>query len=149
MSRLHNVNHFIVSQTNPHVLPFLSDKRLRGAWGNVMGLYGRAIRYQSAGLLNVVEMMSADTPLRPWATTVRSLVGQDYLGDIDIHPRFHLSFALKAFTNATPEELEGYILEGERATWGHLARIDARTRLPRYLRRATERLREDLAAQTS
>src|SRR3546814_2587861 len=33
MRRLHNVNHFIVSQTNPHVLPFVSAKREPGDRG--------------------------------------------------------------------------------------------------------------------
>src|SRR3546814_6993853 len=35
MRRLHNVNHFIVSQTNPHVLPFVSAKREPGDRGQI------------------------------------------------------------------------------------------------------------------
>ena len=26
LRRLHNVNHFVVSQTNPHVIPFMTQK---------------------------------------------------------------------------------------------------------------------------
>jgi NTE family protein len=139
MSRLHNVNHFVVSQTNPHVVPFLKDKRLRSRWGAAVGLSGRVLRYQSAGMLNAVELMAANTPFRPWATTVRSLVGQDYLGDIDIHPDFRPGLLLKAFTNPTEQELRGYILAGERATWAHLARISVKTRLARCLASAIRR----------
>ncbi|MGQ0529828.1 MAG: patatin-like phospholipase family protein, partial [Panacagrimonas sp.] len=53
LRRLHNVNHFIVSQTNPHVIPF-QTRREPGARGLVHGakIYaGATVRSQASGLL--------------------------------------------------------------------------------------------------
>lgn len=140
MSRLHNVNHFLVSQTNPHVLPFLVDARLRGRGRAALGVTLSLSRRQGAELIGVVEQVVADTPLRPWVSLAHSLLGQDYLGDVDIHPRFHPRMLLRAFSNATPEEFAGYVQQGERATWSSLARVDVETRIARTLKAAIARV---------
>lgn len=135
MARLHHVNHFVVSQTNPHVLPFLSDPRRRRLLGRAAGLTGKAVLRQSQTLLSGVAQATASTPLRGLTTTAREVVGQDYLGDIDLHPTFDPKLLPKAFTNATAEELEHYVLLGERGTWPHLARVDVETRIARTFER--------------
>ncbi|HMV67900.1 MAG TPA: patatin-like phospholipase family protein, partial [Myxococcota bacterium] len=131
VARLFNVNHFIVSQTNPHVLPFLSDPRRRGLWRAAAGVTGQAVLHQGRIALAAAAHLTADTPLRPWTTLAHALVDQEYRGDIDIHPRFHPRLLRRAFTNATPEELRAYILLGEQATWPHVARIRLQTAVAR------------------
>ena len=42
LSRLENVNHFIVSQTNPHVLPIVRVKSGGGLLGKLVGQYSLA-----------------------------------------------------------------------------------------------------------
>lgn len=131
MSRLHNVNHFVVSQTNPHVVPFLTDPRRRRAWQAAAGLTGKAVLSQSQQVLSAVATLTAETPLRDLTSAAHRVAAQDYLGDIDLHPRFSPGLLRKAFTNATPEEFRHYVLLGERAAWPHLARIELETTLVR------------------
>lgn len=142
MARLHQVNHFIVSQTNPHVVPFLSDPRRRGIVGAAAGLTGKALLRQGQTLLSGLAQVTADTPLATLSATARELAGQDYLGDIDLHPAFAPQLLRKAFTNATPSDFEGYVLMGERAAWPHLARIDVETRIARTFERCLAQLND-------
>jgi NTE family protein len=140
LGRLHNVNHFIVSQTNPHVVPFLSDPRRGGPWRTVAGLTGSAALQQGRIALSAIANLTADTPLRPWTSLAHGLVSQEYRGDIDIHPSFHPRLLRKAFTNADEAELRAYILLGERATWPHLARIRLETAVSRAFDQCLRRM---------
>lgn len=140
VGRLFNVNHFIVSQTNPHVVPFLSDPRRGGPWRTVAGLTGSAALQQGRIALSAIANLTADTPLRPWTSLAHGLVSQEYRGDIDIHPSFHPRLLRKAFTNADEAELRAYILLGERATWPHLARIRLETAVSRAFDQCLRRM---------
>ena len=146
MARLHNINHFIVSQTNPHVLPFLSDPRRRTLASTALGLGGKAALRQGAQALAGLAQLTADTPLRAWAGYAQGLVGQDYMGDIDIHPFFQPGLLPKAFTNATSDEFADYMLLGERAAWPHLERIRLETMVGRTFARCLALLRTERAA---
>lgn len=140
MARLHQVNHYIVSQTNPHVLPFLTDPRRRRLLGRASAFTGKALLRQGSTVLAGVAQATADTPLRGLTATAREIVAQDYLGDIDLHPEFDPRLLPKAFTNATHDELLHYVLLGERGTWPHLARVDVETRIARTFERCLARL---------
>lgn len=129
VGRLFNVNHFVVSQTNPHVVPFLWDPRRRGLWRWAMGLTGRAVLQQGRIALSTAAHLTADTPLRSATTFAHALVDQDYLGDVAIHPRFHPRLLRKAFTNASFDELLGYVRLGEQAAWPHLTKIRMQTQI--------------------
>ncbi len=141
MARLHQVNHFIVSQTNPHVVPFLADRRRRNAVRAAAGLTGKAVLRQGHALLSGLAQLSAGTPVERALVSARELAGQDYLGDIDLHPTFHPRLLARAFTNATHEELGAYVLVGERSAWTHLARIEVETRVARTFERCLKSLR--------
>jgi len=57
MRRLHNVNHFIVSQTNPHVIPFVTRKDLSGSgvFNSTRDFAFSTIRAQSKHLIDLVR----------------------------------------------------------------------------------------------
>ena len=132
LSRLHNVNHFIVSQANPHVAPLRRITRRRGAPG-VSGIVASSLRTQVAHQLELARDLTRRTPLYNTLDVAQSLAGQPYGGDIDIHPRFRPVALLRAMSNISHEELLQHIGEGERATWPMLARIHDQTCVSRAL----------------
>lgn len=142
MGRMHNVNHFIVSQTNPHVLPFVKNGERRGLAPLLLELTSSSIHAQWHQAIGVVKKRSASRSLRFWLDRADALLGQDYLGDINIHPDFSISRYLKVMANPTPEEVSDFILAGERATWPKLPMIKNQTHISRVLQKCNERLRE-------
>lgn len=142
LARLHNVNHFIVSQANPHVVPFVRHHGQRGLMPTLAGLTSSTLRTQGAYAIDLASRVTrpGKGPLSQLADRAQALVRQDYRGDIDIHPRFRLELLRKVVVNPTLEDLQDFILEGERATWPKLAMIRDQTRLGRVFRECVESL---------
>ncbi len=136
LARLHNVNHFIVSQTNPHVAPFGRLRNRRGVAPAVAGAAMSAARSQGVAAAAFARAATPGSagPLRELADRTYAMVTQDYGGDIDIHPRFRPALLTNLVSNPTPETLRDFIREGERATWPVLARVRDQTRLGRAFR---------------
>jgi NTE family protein len=134
LARLHNVNHFIVSQTNPHVAPLL---RLRERGGfvtpAVAGAATVTARAHGAYAADLARRAAPawSGPVRQLADRAYALVSQDYRGDIDIHPRFRPELLVKLVKNPTRADLDTFIREGERATFPKLPQILDQTRLGR------------------
>ena len=140
LSRLQNVNHFIVSQTNPHVLPLLRLSQRRGMLPFAAGVGGRLLRAQGASVLDVAQQVGLATPFGPMLSGAHALLNQDYGGDIDIHPRFDARLYTKMISNIGPEVLQRFILEGERATWPRLAIVRNQTAISRALAQCVDAL---------
>jgi NTE family protein len=140
LSRLHNVNHFIVSQVNPHVAPVRRVTRKRGVVPVVSGVIVSSFRTQVAHQLQLARDFTKNTPLYGTFDVAHSLADQPYGGDIDIHPRLRPIALLRAMSNISHEELEQHIHEGERATWPMLARVRDQTCVSRALDAAIRRL---------
>jgi NTE family protein len=151
LARLHNVNHFIVSQTNPHVVPFVSHHDERGLLPTVAGLTTTAVRTQGAWAAELASKAARRNrgPLGQLADRAQALASQDYRGDIDIHPRFRMALLKKVVVNPSPDDLAVFIREGERATWPKLAMVRNQTRLGRVFRECVETVREAEAAETA
>lgn len=139
LSRLHNVNHFIVSQANPHVAPLRSFTRRRGAPG-VSGIVASSLRTQVAHQLELARDLTRRTPFYGALDVAQSLAGQPYGGDIDIHPRPRPIALMRAISNISHDELLRHIEEGERSTWPLLARVRDQTCVSRALYGAIRRL---------
>jgi len=140
LSRLHNVNHFIVSQVNPHIAPV---RRVTGKGGLVplvSGAIVSSVRAQLVHQLGLARSFTQSTPLYGPVDLAHSLAEQPYSGDIDIHPRLRASALLRAMSNISHKELEKHIRDGERATWPLLARIRDQTCVSRALDAAILRL---------
>ena len=142
LSRLHNVNHFIVSQTNPLVLPFMQQKRgLRARMGS---LVGATVRGQGGIAADLARRAQPRGPLGLMADQAYALVNQDYRGDIDIHPRVTWASYRKVVSNPTREDLDRFILEGQRAVWPQVAKIRDQTRLGATFRECVRALSSSL-----
>ncbi len=141
LSRLHNANHFIVSQCNPHILPFVQLKGRRGLMPTLGGLAAGAARTQGAHVADLLRRASGHGPLRALSDPLYTALTQDYTGDIDVHPRLHPTLYRKIVSNPTPQDLDWFINEGQRAVWPRLAMIRDHTRIGRTFRRVVARLR--------
>lgn len=145
LARLHNVNQFIVSQTNPHVMPF-GRLRARGGVGSfVAGAVLTGARSQGMVYTGLAKqaLPAWSGPARQLADRAHALVSQDYGGDIEIHPRFRAELLTKVVANPTPADLDAFIREGERAVWPKLALIRDQTRLGRAFRELVAGLRAE------
>ncbi len=140
ISRLHNVNHYIVSQANPHVVPFLSTANRSGVSGFALGVAVGALRSQGVQAMTLARLAVGATPLKGSVDLLLSLAQQEYRGDIDIHPRFEPLQYRKLLRNPTRDDLAHFVLEGERAAWPKLAMIRDQTRIARCLSRALRAL---------
>jgi NTE family protein len=149
MARLHNVNHFIVSQTNPHVLPFVAHHGRTGLVPIVGGLVGAAARTQGAYAADLFRRATQRTPgaLQLVANQAHNALTQDYRGHIDIHPRFHWSLYKKVVRNPTRADLARFILEGERSVWPLMARIRNDTRIGRAFEACVATLEKNAARE--
>lgn len=141
LGRLHGVNHFIVSQVNPHVAPLGRLAQRRGVVPFLVDAAVSSVRVRAAHDLGLVRRALAPTPLSTPLDLAHSLVDQSYGGDIDIHPRFRAGALLRTFANISRAELEAHVREGERSTWPLVARIRDQTRVERALSRAITRLK--------
>lgn len=142
IGRLHNVNHFIVSQVNPHVLPFQDANRWT-AQGIALRLATKPLRRRAVPVLEAARALAKGTHLTRSLGLLLSLAEQEYGGDIDIHPRFDVGMYLKVMKNPTEDELRRFVLEGQRATWPKLAMIRDHTRIARCLARCEAALQSE------
>ncbi len=143
LSRLQNVNHFIVSQANPHVFPLRRVVEGSGVMSKAADLGGKFVRVQSAQVLELARHATPDY-LGPLLENAQAFLGQDYGGDINIHPRFDPRMFTKLLSNLGPQDLEKFVLEGQRATWPNLAIIRNQTAVAHALGQAISDLRARL-----
>jgi TAG lipase/steryl ester hydrolase/phospholipase A2/LPA acyltransferase len=143
LSRLHNVNHFIVSQVNPHVAPVRRVTGKRGVVPVVSGIIVSSLRTQLTHQLELARNLTKNTRMYGPIDVAHSLADQPYGGDIDIHPRLRPVALLRAMSNISHNELLQHIYEGERATWPMLARVRDQTCVSRAMDAAIKRLSAD------
>ncbi len=129
LARLHNVNHYIVSQTNPHVVPFMVDeaKQARG----LMPLARQLALGAGRSTMRLARTHLQGSPVRRVADQLNAVMAQRYSGDINILPRHSPRQLLRMFSNLNARELAQFIREGERATWPRIERIRNQTAISR------------------
>ena len=135
LARLYGVNHHIVSQTNPLVLPFLNDGHTApGTFGLLRGAAGRTAREwinTYAKLLHrTVHQRSAAAYV---ASSALSLINQNYNGDINILPGNRFPNPLKLLALPTEDELRTMIRNGEHAAWPRMEMIRVQTKIGKTL----------------
>jgi TAG lipase / steryl ester hydrolase / phospholipase A2 / LPA acyltransferase len=143
--RLHNVNHFIVSQTNPHVLPFVSKREpgSKGLANSARDYAFSTVRQQAKSIINLAR---ASIPLGDFnkpLDTAASILDQDYRGNINIYPDVSLWRYANIAKNPDMEAVQRFILEGERATWPRLEMIRTQTMISQTLDRCVDRLERE------
>ncbi|MFK8042759.1 DUF3336 domain-containing protein [Congregibacter sp.] len=135
LARLYGVNHFVVSQTNPHVLPFVTDGHRKQS---ARGIITEAGRRSAREWFNAVTLLAERLDrkggvISQRASLMRSIINQDYVGDINILPDYKFQNPLKLLTFPGEKKLRQLIASGERCTWPKLEMIRLQTRISRKL----------------
>ncbi|KAI8071607.1 putative esterase of the alpha-beta hydrolase superfamily [Gongronella butleri] len=121
LSELFSVNHFIVCQVNPHVMPFISKTNappsfLRNAASFCLHLTKNEIQHRCAQLTELGIMPSM-------FSKIHSIMSQKYTGDITIVPDIGIADFFTVLTNPTEEYVSHAIRQGERATYPKMSMI--------------------------
>ena len=141
LARLYGVNHSIVSQTNPHVVPFLSRNENTDSSLSTLGDW--ALRNVSMNLrygLQLVQRRVASNDMGLMIDKAKSMVTQKYIGDINMIPPRQPLNALRVLNNPTLQDVRNYIRKGEQATWPKLDMVANTTCISRTFRDCRARL---------
>lgn len=148
LRHLYDVNFTIVSQTNPHVVPFLTgkgeDEKIRLA-GLPLHLLKAEIQFHGRGLFDFMRKRLRPELLRQVSGQLYTIMAQRYSGDVTIAPRYRLRHYRRMLSNPDPAFVRELILEGERATWPRISMIRSHGRIANTLERCVNRLKEQQA----
>lgn len=150
LAEMFNVNHFIVSQVNPHVVPFLAKEE-----DNVAAEARQSPSAFAAGpswLHSMANLAKGEALHRlhvltelgifpTYLTKARSVLNQRYSGDITIFPAISYAQFPKVLSNPTTEFMLQSMLTGERATWPKLSRVKNHVAIELALDEAIRQLR--------
>jgi len=136
LARLYGVNHSIVSQTNPLASPFIASSRhhSNSIGGLTMRHTANLVKKNSIYLFDVMERLTKSNTLKLGIHKVRSIIDQQYVGDINILPRRKLVDYKQLFANPTVEGLRQVIEDAERSAWPHMDVIKRNTILSKTFR---------------
>ncbi|KAI9893674.1 MAG: hypothetical protein M1814_005889 [Vezdaea aestivalis] len=154
LAELFNVNHFIVSQVNPHVVPFLAkeDESLTAECHNEPNSFGWLQLASGLAKDEALHRMHLLTELGVFPNTLtkaRSVLSQKYSGDITIFPQIAYSDFPRMLKNPTTDFMLRSCLCGEKATWPKLSRIRNHCAIELALDDAVQRLRDHVVFSPS
>uniref|UniRef100_A0A5B6ZFW8 Putative triacylglycerol lipase SDP1-like n=1 Tax=Davidia involucrata TaxID=16924 RepID=A0A5B6ZFW8_DAVIN len=120
LKELFNVNHFIVSQANPHIAPLLRLKEfVRGYGGNFAAKLAHLVEMEVKHRCN--QILELGFPLGGLA----KLFAQDWEGDVTVVMPATLAQYSKILQNPSHLELQKAANQGRRCTWEKLSAIKA------------------------
>jgi TAG lipase/steryl ester hydrolase/phospholipase A2/LPA acyltransferase len=127
LAEIFNVNHFIVSQVNPHVVPFLAkddqlltkEAQSSSSSGWVYALTNLA-KHEALHRMHVLAELGIFPNL---VSKCRSILSQKYSGDITILPEINFQDFPRILKNPTTDYMFKMCLCGEKATWPRLSRV--------------------------
>jgi len=145
-----NAHHLIVSQTNPHALPFFYNTGTTGR--SNIHKHGSGLR--GGFIMNALEKL-LKSDMKKWIALLGELnllpqfLGADWrviftqplTGDITIVPRANPLHFMRVITDPNRERMEDYIIRGERAVWPSLVRISNHVRFEKMLSQSYDMLR--------
>jgi NTE family protein len=147
MSRLHNVNVSIVSQSNPHVIPFTAIHKAGTPrlLSNTSAAIFHSLKAQATILMDFARSSVDNRRLRSLLDKGHAVLAQQYHGDINIHLPPTPAIYTKLLSNPDDKGMDEYMLLGRRATWPQMAAIRDKTRISRAFESCISSLREKFA----
>jgi predicted acylesterase/phospholipase RssA len=133
IAKMHDCNFFVVSQVNPHVMPFMY--RNRGSTG-LPSPHGFGSRFRGGFFLAMIEKF-LKLEMRKWLQLMSELdllptfFGQDFryvflqamTGTVTIVPTATMKHYFHIIMDPTYDDMKDYIHRGQRAAWHALSRI--------------------------
>lgn len=147
--RLYGVNHTVVSQTNPLVLPFLSEPSSSEALNRIREIVSFSTKQWILWSTNVLDKRAGyHSSLGKALHYARGVVSQTYTGDINIFPPTRLHNPADLLSNRSAENILKLIKHGERATWSKIEAIRIQTTVSRRLDEILEVLEKRVISQS-
>ena len=135
-----NVNHAIVAQVNPHVVPFLEDKSaVERRRSPTLVLFLDLVKKEAANWAHFIPFIGNEDTAKPH---LASIIAQRYSGHITILPKDFHQDILKVLTNPTPRFMEDAKRKGERATWERVSIIENHRKIEKALEAASNAIRK-------
>lgn len=132
LARLYGVNHTIVSQTNPHVVPFISRDSDIPRISNLMWAFAAKNIQMNANLtMELIQNRISSNEIALLLDKAQSVMKQKYSGDINLIPPRKASNIFRVLKNPSVEDVQDFIETGERATWSKLSMIRNTTMISR------------------
>eukprot|EP00698_Gefionella_okellyi_P021491 TRINITY_DN6985_c0_g1_i1.p1 TRINITY_DN6985_c0_g1~~TRINITY_DN6985_c0_g1_i1.p1 ORF type:complete len:533 (-),score=80.00 TRINITY_DN6985_c0_g1_i1:16-1614(-) len=143
LAELFNVNHFIVSQVNPHVVPFIDPDQSpnHGILPRLKFLIKSELKHR---LIQMTETGLVPPFLRGIFGVLPAVVSQRYQGDVTIVPNVTLEDYRHVISNPTTERIQRAMIKGLHSTWPKIALIRNNTLIEQTLNRCVHILRAKL-----
>jgi len=138
LSELFNVNFFIVSQVNPHVLPFLRGEKRSGFIDKLLFLMHSEMVHRFHQIAELGLLPSIFTKLQP-------LLGQKYEGDITVIPKITWNVYSKILSNPNEAFRMHCTFAAETSTWPKISMIRNHCLIENTLERCVLKLRAALS----
>lgn len=135
LERLYGVNHHIVSQANPLALPFATDTRKQMA--PIEAIQHASIAtfkaWLNANMVIFQKPLELVPPLNSLANMARSVINQEYTGDINIirPPKFWSP--TKILSDLAQDDIDELIDTGQRTAWPKIEMVRTQTAISRAL----------------
>jgi TAG lipase/steryl ester hydrolase/phospholipase A2/LPA acyltransferase len=135
LARLYGVNHYVVSQTNPHIIPFIRDSGRRRSPASVLKTAATrtAREWLNASAEIMQKPLSRRAGLNQLINTILAVINQDYVGDINIIPPFRFHNPGRILAHLTEPEILKLIRTGETSTWPKIEMIRIQTEISRNI----------------
>ena len=144
LARIYGVNHSIVSQTNPHVVPFLSRVEAERTFTTYLrDMVVNNARYNVNHLLDYAKNKIGNPRTALLVDKVHSMLSQKYIGDINIVPPRQPGNIFKILQNASPSVVASFIRNGENSTWPKMELIRNSTCISRTVNECLVRLKAE------
>uniref|UniRef100_A0A1D1Z9S9 Triacylglycerol lipase SDP1 n=1 Tax=Anthurium amnicola TaxID=1678845 RepID=A0A1D1Z9S9_9ARAE len=134
ISELFNVNHFIVSQANPYIAPFMANEQFGS---NILmkcgNLLSSEFRHRISQLIHIGLLTKS----------FRGLIDEKVSGNVTIVPYLTISDFKTLLSNPSYTSLDYWILKGEQSTWPMLALIKNRCMIELALDRISLKLKAE------
>ena len=144
LMHLYDVNYSIVSQTNPHIVPFL-DKSPKGESKGLMSLpkdwLKAELKFHGKAVSNYIRKNTDSEIVRQISGQMYSMMDQRYSGDVTIAPDYKLRHYAKVLSNPDPKFVQELILAGERATWPKISMIRTHAKISNTLEQCIAKLK--------
>jgi len=147
LMHLYDVNYTIVSQTNPHVVPFLDtsmSSSKRKLWKMPGALLKAEAAFHGKAVCDYVRQHTNSEVVRQLSGHCYSMMSQNYYGDVTVAPRYKLGHYLRVLSNPDPKFIKEMMLEGERATWPKISMIRTHSQISKTLENCISRLKSDV-----
>jgi TAG lipase / lysophosphatidylethanolamine acyltransferase len=141
IGELFNVNHFIISQARPYMIPFVKARRFRtGILGLVAGLFRRVLDEVFHWFKQINIMGYLPTPLGRLLMD-ETIPSSSEWAKISLTPALSFKDIFRLFDLPTQASLDQWILRGERSVWPAVCELTMRCGIEFELDAAYESVR--------